>query len=155
MHHMREDDRHESETLGEEDESLTSDIELIDRLEEPAIITSKSIDSYRYTCECIWSLESRGESRILETEESIIDTLVEGILLFALDTTTRCDDAIVTIECDPDRFLGSRIGEDISREITLCDDTFLAQIEFESFSDKSMHRGILFFEEEILSCPLE
>jgi hypothetical protein len=53
-----------------------------------------------YLCESLWRLESGGESRILETEESDIDTLIDGIFFLTLDASRGCYHSSILIERD-------------------------------------------------------
>jgi hypothetical protein len=136
VYHMRQDDRDDPEVLREEDQSLSTRVELIDRLKYPTISGATEIDSDSDLVQRLRSLETSGESWILQTEESIIDTLEDAVLLSAGDTPTRCDHATLMIECDEDGISSSEILRDISREVRLSDHTLLAEIDIESFTDK-------------------
>ena len=112
MEHMWEDDREFPEVLGKEYDTLISSIDLLDRFQDTSIRRSESIDSDAYIIDLFWILDFCRESWILQTEESIIDTFIECILLLALDTSTRCDDFSLIVECDKNRHLRFRIFEE-------------------------------------------
>ena len=140
MDHVREYYRHSSEILREEYESLISSIHLRYILDHTTIFSAKCIDTDMEIREIVNTLQTRRKSRVFETEQSDIDTFVDGILLLTLDTSSRCDHSSVAIERDEDGLSSRHHWNTISRYIRLSYDAFLTQVGFESFSDKCMHR---------------
>ena len=145
MDHMREDYWHDSEILWEENESLITNRHLRCSLDHTAILRSKCIDSDMNMSKVLARLETRCEPTILETEHRHIDSLIDGILLLTLDTTRWCYHSSVHIERDEYRLSSRHKWEYICWDIWLCDDAFLVDVCFESFSDELMHNEMIIF----------
>jgi hypothetical protein len=103
MGHMRKYDRDESEVLREKYETLFRRIKLIYRSEDSSTFSGETIGSDSHPSKIFHTSEYCG-SRIFETEESIVDTLVESIFFVWDDTPTRSDHLAIEVESDEDSF---------------------------------------------------
>lgn len=93
-------------------------------------------------CEFLRILNLSGESWILETQKGIIDTFIERVFFFALDSPTRSDDFSLIIKRDEYRHFRLGVFEESVFYFRESDHTLVTKIGLEDDTYESIHNKL-------------
>ncbi len=152
MGHMWENHRHDTKILWEQYQSFTCSIEVSYARKYSSFFCSESIGADMEIWKMLFWLDIHSKSWIFQTEECIIDTLIEGILFLTDDTPTGSNNLSLEVESDKYRFFSIWEICKLSGKVRKGHYSLFGEVCFESFSDKLVHdlemgkcSGSLFF----------